>query len=242
VPPPHLPKDTVSAQQTQEIINAVNQRAGKIQTWKGLSRTVIEKEDDAQKSTLRQVILFSAPDRLRLDNLAPGSAYTLSLLAAESGRVVFLDTQEQVAVHSNQSGRMIEKALGLPLDVPELLAYLSGSVPAGSLAESAKIYHDSDAAQFVLVVAGRYYFLDSKTLQLKSAHVRTPNDDDLEYQIEFYDYREVENVFLPERIKMWIPRERLNLTLSFSNLMLNSPMRTSLFAVEIPASYKQREY
>ncbi len=169
--------------------------------------------------------------------------YTLGLLTARGETLVALDTTEKVAVRGTAGIPLIRSATGIPADLSELMAVMTGRV----VPERLNTLRDSGELNLVELPGGdiavfsrdrRYYWRYSiATHQLREMQTRDPFRGDLNLKVTYQEYLGEGDGAVPRALEIEIPREGTTVTLTLSSVSINPSLSSELFTQEIPAGY-----
>jgi hypothetical protein len=238
IPRPKLPGQALPAPAVERVLTQLRERAGAVRSWRGLSHSVMR--EGRQSGKVRHAILFTRPDRLRVETLPAGSAFSLNLLAVEHGEAVFLDPGSKRAYKGRVDAELLRDVVGIQADLSELMLFLCGIVPVddSGAAGGWTAYQTPGAASLMLVQGeSRYFVLNAQSLELDRAHVRDPFTDTLRFEIGYSDYQESGGERLPRRIEVGIPDRKIAVELRFDKISLNGAISEKLYQVQIPPDY-----
>ena len=75
------------------------------------------------------VVVFEQPDKLRMEFLLPGIQQSETIVRASNGFVDVFMQKEKVLIHGQDSVSEMFRLLGIPLNVSELMFWISGRLP-----------------------------------------------------------------------------------------------------------------
>ena len=235
-----------SPRERQEILTKLKQRDAELRSMRILARTTIDQ--GASINIVRYALVVSRPDWMRLEMLPPTGAYTLNLLVSTPQGALLLVPDEEQVYRSAHIESLLQRALGLALDVDTLSAYFAGRIP-GRLLEYFEqqgpldIWYDRGSNTWSLFSPDRSYIflLDGESLLLKALQLREAPGGKLEAQIEYQPAAVFDNVALPKSVKLTLPHQDLRMNFVLSAARVNQPISEHLFHIEVPEHYAARD-
>jgi hypothetical protein len=242
VSPSHLSGELLSGSARETVLSGFKRAAAEIRSFRVLSRTSIDHKGD--RTVLRQILVFAEPVRFRIEALPLNGAYTLSLVVADSEKVIALDPEEKTARQGAPNSGMLRKVLNIPLNEDELMALLAGRIPARYLSDltqtdSLQVYQDEMAGRFFILSNNQsaFFELDARTGTLLTVEFRDRFSDKVSLRLEYSAPQTVDGVPIPTQLLVSIPRDSLTISLGYSNVSLNRDYPAQLFSVSIPDGY-----
>lgn len=116
----------VTDSERHNLLKQIADKNSQSPSFKLLTRAQIQSGDDLV--TVRYVIIYDAPDRLRVEVVPLNSFITLQLLILNDQEGWLFDRQEKRAAFSKSPEKLIQKVLHLPLSTSALAALFSGRV------------------------------------------------------------------------------------------------------------------
>lgn len=213
-------------------------QSAQIKTFRGLSRSRFDVS--GKKDGVRHVFVFARPGLLRVETFPLNSAFTLNLVSVSAGRVVVLDPSTKTAYSGEARKEILKKAIGLPLEVSDLMDFLVGRLPARVIDEKLSEVTLDEATQTYYLKVGDYrevYGLDAGTGLLKFAEIRDQFNDSLIFTA-YYDKTDiVQGVNVPVDYRVELPAENTRMRFRLSSIALNGEPSPELFEPEIPSEY-----
>ncbi len=241
-PKPFLPEQELPRGELQRLAENIREQNRAVESFRGLSRTRITRNDEG--GALRHAIVLAQPDRLRIDTLAPNTAYTLGLFLAVGQHILYIDPSEKTA-YEGEGERLVQKAVGVPLSASELSSYIVGRVPVELLERGlseGKLQGYADDAGIVLVWDDfRYYWrIDPASLLLQEVQIRKPFSRKVVLGIDYDRTMPADGVAVPQSYRMTMPSNDVVVELNFTSVSVNAPVPEAVFNVAVPAGYKVR--
>ena len=202
-----------------------------------LMRGHLALSDDRQ--SLKAALVWSAPDRLRLETFPAIGAYSLSLIAAKGAQATFIDFPSKSALLGDDQ-ETIGEILGVKVPRQELVGMLLGRVPESALNRNdLEGYRDSSNGQFVLLWNGRTRWARINPLTGLVAELAYGDSIDgaLVLAVTNKSIFEAKGVSFPGEVDLRAPARDFGLKLTTAAANFASSLPDSLFSVTIPADF-----
>jgi len=237
--PPRELKLKLSESVAKDILSRLGKCDEKIHSFRGLARAALVQGEE--QSAFRYAVVFSKPDKLRLEAFPLSAVYTLSLLVTSKQELIFLDPSSKTAHQGAVETPVLNRFLGVPVLPPDLMSLITACMPLQSVSpENMEVYQDfkSDVVQ----VRGRRIVFELKagTFEAQRAFLMSAFDDKVALLVEWSEYREVQGERLPATMKITIPARSVSLTLNFSKTEINGNYSERLFEASVPDDFELR--
>lgn len=221
------------------VISRLAECGSTVESFRGLARaSLVQKEE---RAAFRYAIVFSKPDKLRIEALPTAAVYTLSLLLTNEHNLLYLDATSKTAHRGPVAVPMLNRFLGVPLLPPDLMSLLTACAPTQiSSAEASLVYEDSQRGVLQVSTKGMLLEVSNTTFDPQRAFVINSFDDRVALLIEWSDYRDVQGQQLPGTVKITIPEHSVTLELNFTSSEINGKYPDKLFQAVIPEGYDLR--
>ncbi|MBX7137781.1 MAG: hypothetical protein K1X83_07335 [Oligoflexia bacterium] len=233
----------LSASERADFLRQIRERSNEIRSYRMLCSGHLRYGE--QRSGLRYAFVFSAPGSLRIEALPPNAAYTLSVLAVNEGRVLFLDQQNKSALKAASGSGALYRALRIPANEQDLPWIIAGRVPPTALTNDAQyaVYRNPSGERlYLLDPLGRVlYIVSAASLMLESVQMQDQFNGREALKIELQFDHEGASPQLPHDIELTFPRDDFVLSLSRTSQVLNLPIPERLFELQIPGDFELHE-
>jgi outer membrane lipoprotein-sorting protein len=231
-----------------------------IQTFRALARTTLR--EGVSRTTLRQVIVFSRPEKLRLEFFATSFNRLVSLVVANDAEIQAIDFDEGIGYQGKASAKNIERLLTMPFSLEQSMLWFTGKFlpPAQRELLSSSLLISDDGGEYFLRLVyrdNRYFGLrysassdpeqDKISLRLLSLELRDYSKDQLLLFTEyFYDNytKETDNDFyIPTRIKLFFPSRNIQVEQRYEKVFVNEDITgipDTLFTILFPENVEVR--
>ncbi len=194
-----------------------------VELWKGTDRL-----------RFSQMVAVDSSQRLRIDALSPMGS-PISTMVSDGGRLMLYAVSEKRFFIGESSPENLAQLLPVPLDPSELSMLLRGAIPLMDADESL-VEWDSDAGQPVLVRVGQtgrqkisFHSTGGQVLQ-----IRRWNGEALSYDVRFARYEGKAPLEVPRRIRLKVPRGKIEVDMTVKNHRLNIDLPLETFQLKPP--------
>lgn len=221
----------LSTSQIEALQGDLKNNWSQIRTLRALFDARIEGGGQSQK--LRQVLLYAAPDKIRLESLPIGAAYAVNILIGADGRLTFVDTTAKRAFSGENSAEFMDRITNVPLTVSEFSGFILGFLPASVVSASeSKVYRDLTSGEVSVVASGsqQVFIADANGKLLKAQFRPTLGPvGNVNFKYDLANQL--------SEVELTIPAEKVSLRLSLVKLELNSKLSDGLFRLSLPRDY-----
>jgi hypothetical protein len=223
-----------------EVLEATLERLfpiadGRIRAW-------LEIYGGRGRARVRQAVLYSFPDRVRIETISPFDT-SLNVLVIRDGLLDFYDLQSQQYFRGAATPANLTSLAPIPLTPEDIVRVLAGGPPLDRVDPDPSTYAlewDRRIGAYVLTLP----LLDGGSLDLHVRHGdwalagarESAADGTLLYEVRCGDFRTVgtEEITMPHRIRVRVPAERVDLELEVERYDLNPGLPDPLFELQPP--------
>ena len=240
---PTLPNQVLSSAEVEETVQELVTRSKEVKSLKGITSVRINYDEDAY--AYRYAISARDDNYLRIDILPKLGAFTLGILVASPNGVQFIDPNKKESYNSAEQKVLVEKALGVPLDGVELLAYFSSRIPTELLRKgiSKNIisgYRDLDGSIWLVWGEKQYYWkVDPQKFLLQEFYMYNQFNRTLVLKMIYSNYFKSEEVELGRTLNIELPKHNIKALINYTSALFNVEIPESRFQVPLPAEFKQ---
>ncbi|MCB0338160.1 MAG: DUF4292 domain-containing protein [Bdellovibrionales bacterium] len=240
VPAPTIEGKALNSDQVEEFKELLSNRASSLRTLRALCQTWISLDSDRQR--FRQILVIEKPTNLRLETLPINAAFALHILKVFGDQVTFLDTQTKTAYVGQSTGDSMEQLLRIPLSGEDLVAFLTGSLDSKRIDNLDIVYLNPTLNRYQIVRNNlqEYFELDYPDGKLIRAEFRDSVRKRLKVSIEYLNYIAIENIQVPNQIKINLVKYDAKLELDLKPMSINEPVDSELFNLVPPSYYTVR--
>lgn len=138
----------LSADATSELMERIADDRARLHTARILFKSTLRRSIGSE--TVRDVVVFEHPERLRLEVFAPGLNKLLALLITQGNSLYMLDPIERRVFLGDATAPTIERLLSFPLTPPEFMRWAVGRFP-GELGTGTKFAGQDGTGKVLLV-------------------------------------------------------------------------------------------
>ena len=214
----------------------------RVKTWLGSEREIrtvrnlmeVEVRHGDERQLVKQSLVFSRPDKMRLEMFGPGLNQLLSLIIVKDGKIEAYDTVQRKLFRGSITRENMAKLTGIPLLPEELVLWLCGKV---SREASIKSVRESGDKSSVFVT------LNHGGVEIRGLLGSTPSTS-----LAFY--REDKPIVIgrfedagvcPNGMKFWLPEHDIEGAIRSSNIELGRPADDRLFVLHLPGDIEIEE-
>ena len=193
-----------------------------------------------ERQSLKAALVWSAPDRLRLETFPAVGAYSLTLLVADGMQARFLDYRSKNALIGDDQ-KTIGEILGVEVRREELVGALLGRVSESVLSSSDLVaYRESASQQIVLLWDGnkRWTRIDPNSGLVIELAYGDAVDGALVLSVENNSSFETNGVHFPAEVSLRAREREFTLELSIATAKFSNSLSDQLFRIEIPADFE----
>ena len=240
---PTLPNQVLSFDEVKQVVQELSVKSKEVQSFKGLASVRINYDEDSY--AYRYAISAKNDKHLRIDILPKMGAFTLGILVATPNGVQFIDPNKKESYNSDEQKVLVEKALGVPLDGAELLAYFSSRIPNESLEKGVKYnlisgYRDVDGSIWLVWSDKQYYWkVDPEKFLLQEFYMYNQFNKTLVLRIDYSNYFKSGDVELGRTLNLELPKQSVKALINFSTALFNVEIPENKFQIELPREYKR---
>jgi len=204
------------------------------QSWQQLDTAAkVGFQREGKYLSTQQFILLEKPDRLRVDVLSLFSQLALQLTVDQGQLQVFLNTTVPGQFYQGPaSDELLARFTRLPIGATELVHLLLYDPPQADY-QTIRVEMTKDRYLLRLTLGDReQQFLFDEQLQLRSClYLRSAEP------LLVVDYDKISQTDgFPRRIQIEMPAQQTKVTLNFSDLILNQPVKDGRFRLTPPAN------
>ncbi len=242
VPPPVIAGEKLGSLEKGHLLEKLRAIDMSVQSFRSLYRTRII--DSNEKNSLRQAIVFSKPNRIRIESFPDNSFYTISLLIADDSGATLIDTTDHVAYQARDASSLLKRMLKIPVEASDLMSLILGHIPAQELdrllsSSHSEVYRDPEKHEVHISLEEQeaYWLLDADSLLIKAAQYRSSSSDDVVFSMNTSGEKEESGIEIVSHVTIEMPRDEISIELDNTSLKMNSDVQDSLFLVNIPEGY-----
>lgn len=210
-----------SDQQRDRVIKAVSERSIRLIAGRSLARVKIK--SDQEKQSFRMTMVFSKPEKLRIETLPQIGSYPLSLLNLDGTGYRYTDYMSKSTWEGDNPEEVIEEVFGFAVPVEVLLNYLAGTVADLTVENTGCYIEESDDEVLCVSQKGDLLFTAGiSDLNLRSLELAEPDSDFLAVRISYTDHKETGGVVIPYSIQINIPDQETDISINYSVVRLES--------------------
>ncbi len=223
------------------LIGAVDARIEQFESAR-FKEVVLEYYQDQERVKVRQLILVSLPDKLRVQTRLPGSDEVMNLLVS-NGEVFAMhrrDTNEYLTGRPTQAN--IDNLLPLGLSAQDVVRVMLGGAPWGRLQQEEKplqLEWNGRTGRYRLWVEtrrkGRIWLEVRHTDFAVVEMVEEDAKGDVVYRYETDDWRGPSGLSLPEYRRFEWPAQKLDFSVEVGETQVNVELPDTLFEFDPPA-------
>lgn len=144
---PEADPDTV-----REVEAALSGKAGEVQTFRSLAHVTASRGIGSEELT--QVIVFSRPDRLRVEFFEPNLTQLLALIVVADGEVQSVDKQDGVVYRGSATPEVMRRLLSIPFAPDAAMLWFVGrfTPPAQENIARRRLFRLGDGQQLLIYV------------------------------------------------------------------------------------------
>ncbi len=225
----------VPSSNAHALCQEINLQRSEVKSLRALADTTVVR--GSERFSFRYAVVSEEPSKFRVDVLPPagGGAYTLGLLVANDGKVLWLDPQEKRYVWGSSERDLIAKYIGLQgISRRVAVALMTGTVPRLSCDRvTMRLLGNND----VLVVDDESkvaWYLAGRTPRLKGAKVLDADGSSCEMEAALL----AQDNERPGEIALQIfSPASARVTMTVTRLVINPTLKPELFAVSPPNDY-----
>lgn len=226
----------LEAAQRQTLIQLLKQKSQEVFSAKLLSRTRITAGD--RVSSVRHSLLFSAPDKFRLETLPLNSAYALQIFILNGQDTRLLEPSENKNTSGKADGSQLRKIFGVPFKEQELPYFILARLPQSLMQRlefdpSNTIYFDAAQRKYFAVLGDFEYFItfDADSLLISSLEYRDVLSTRVKSVISFADSENTEHPAIYKNLFMRFPKQEVQVDLKLASVSLNSSIPARFFEI-----------
>lgn len=227
----------ISAQDYLEQSAKFKAKSDEIYSYRAIARSKLSDGDSTL--TQRHVFLFEYPDNIRVEVLPINSAFSLALFVANQHRTALLDVENKEAQVGTPKTLGIESLLRLPIDYQEFEKLLVGRIPDEILNSSFELECSKSKC---LLNSDQRYLLVSREGLLEKVQYRDKFKDIIVFEIEYSNYVTIEDLYIPAKVLLKVPRYKFSADLELDVKSLNQDISEGLFQVKIPSNYSVKDH
>ncbi len=197
----------------------------------------VEVDSPRERYSGRAVLLLKAEESLRIEPLSFFGQPVLYIISHNQSLTVY-SPQEGKYLQGRATPENIFLWLGVPVEPGEIVSLLWGDLPKLLTSESLRIaYEERTGAYRLESVApggpfGRWW-VDARTLHPLRAEGLGPGGK-THLAVQYDDYREVEGIPLPGRVRIQVPSSHRAFGVTYENLRVNEGIPDLVFHLPIP--------
>lgn len=209
-----------------------------------------ESEGAGGKGRFRLAVAILPPDRVRLEVFGPAGGPRL-IVAATQDKALALVPSERAYERADSSASAIEKFTGVPLDVPDLVALLTGrpmctqeamrvevmTRPAATFGRTLSWYEVSCPPGDIRYQAR----CEERGGTLLAATVREGISGAIILEADYGDYDKGLGPRWPRQVRLRLPRKAATVELSALEGPWASDVSEAIFAPEVPPGFEDRD-
>ncbi len=236
----NIPPPENEIKDTALLIGAVDARVEQFESAR-FKEVVLEYYQDQERVKVRQLILVSLPDKLRVQTRLPGSDEVMNLLVSngESFAMHRRDTNEYMTGKPTQAN--IDSLLPLGLSAQDIVRVMLGGAPWGRLQQEGKPLHlewNGRTGRYRLWVEtqkkGRIWLEVRHTDFAVVEMVEEDAEGEVVYRYETDDWSGPSGLSLPEYRRFEWPAQKLDFSVEVGETQVNVELPDTLFEFDPP--------
>lgn len=173
-------------------------------------------------------VLVDRDMRLKIEAYGPLGEPLITLLWLGEGPLVSIRGERAV----NAAGPVMERLLGMSIDVKELAALLSGNVPRNAVSGGVRAFCGKTGSCVLEARQGglvRRSWMDMSGGDPALRSYELFNSGGLVFRARFERYEDISGYLMPMRLIIENPERKVALTLEYEDVELNKPLGDELF-------------
>lgn len=209
----------------------IKETDARIRTLRGLAEAVLIDSEDARQTDL--AIVISRPNRIRAD--AVDTLADVWAAAGTDGKRMWLWLPQKGKLYRGAAtSKNLKRLAAFDWDIPELVSIIAGLIPDARRVELDEV---EGGKKGHFAVRGRpiHIWTDPKTRRITKIVRFKPDGDggrDIQYEVEFTDYRTVGDGEFPYSIGVTFPEKPCSFHLRYKQVEFNASVDASLFKPE----------
>lgn len=257
-----------TAEEKKNLIKAFSEERKHLAKFQGTMQLEIEKSVFKKKTNV--ALAYSYPNSLRAEILPTNFATPVALIVADNDRLSFIDRQKLEAWMGSITPERVEKMLGVPLNINELIHWLSASWLVDDESFSGGIFSNLDLKDEKVLKSLKIYVSDKKDKAL--VHLNLSDNREVRLLLSgvssgpyivssdlwssgdrrvytVYDYpvnenKEENNISLPSSSSSWLINEDAKINIKGLkgefSPSWSKKLEKKLFSVKVPKKFKKR--
>lgn len=226
------------------LLDALTQRRGRLATLKARARFTLRTPE--QDISADHAVVMRAGRALRLETLSPLGQPT-GILVATGDRVRWVEPLSSRYWDGPISSEIIGRLTGVPLDLEEMVAILSGALPPVADPGDVRLEHEPGADVYRLHIReGALVDRQVVVVARRDLTVRSRNRYDAGgrevLRVKNDRFRAIEGYPFPLREEVALPHRALSLTVEYQWVRLNQGVSDELFELPIPPGARRIEW
>lgn len=194
--------------------------------------TELELAHGSHRQQFKQIIIFSRPDRLRVEMFATALKQLVTLVVVRGEQLEGYDVSEKKLYRGRLSRENMRKLIAIPLLPEELVLWICGKVPRETELKEVRMSPDGSRTYASLTLGELEFRLLRENNKLQTLSIEEGSSTVLKS-----DY-ESQGGSCPTEVRFQIPEHDVQGVIRLINIELNGTPREELFTVKAPSNAK----
>jgi len=243
--PSTFPPPTDQMRDPEELRRAVDGAIAEVQSAR-FKNVRLDYFGEQGRLTVRQLILYSAPDRLRVQTYIPGFDGIAGVLVCACGRFAYHDRRSDVYSYGEATAANVGRVLPIGLTCRDVGALMLGAAPNDKLAEAggeAALAWDETTGRYKLSIPVVRGAQRGSTVEVQIRHgdwrvaglrtVASDGEDLFVYSAD--DFERVAGMLLPNKRRFLIASTDDDFSLTGLDVEINPELSDTLFGLAPPS-------
>lgn len=236
----HPAQAPVLQHSAQTVITTLRQRSAAFRSMRASAK--IKVETGNERHGFSSAILFSDPDRLRIDVFGPFGILGAVVTVIEEDVKIYIP-RENALIETNIDSEKLTQILGSEMVFSDLMSLMDGGLKFLQneiLTSEIRV----DGSQYLLTAVvenGTYfYWLDPETLNPSEIHFLDVTNS-LVFRLFLENYHQVYTSSYPQHITIERPREDQKMDIKYIEQEINTTLKNTDFEFKIPENVQRYE-
>jgi outer membrane lipoprotein-sorting protein len=222
---------TLSSAEKADFLSQLDQRAKQVSSFKALYSAKIS-EAGGEAISIKQALVFSKPNKLRIEAFPLNQSIALSLFVSDGQRATFIDHGSGERLDGVSGGDILRATLKIPLAEADFISLIIGAIPAQFLVSAnVEVQSNEDSKQYLVLSNDKHawWLVDGKNFLLISGGISEQFQDTGVLEVRYSgDEREQQGIYIPAGIDLNI-RDNISASLVLRSSQVNTQVQSAVF-------------
>lgn len=221
----------IGSLESSEVLSLLREQEEKIHSVSGLALARLKSPE--QKVSFKQVTIVQAPNKLRLEALAPLGTTELAVIS--DGNKVLLKFPEKDVLYNQFEAfnfSVFYPNIPVPININHLSAFLLGQIPPSLYDDDYTVDIDEQGKVIILTSKSseNRLWIDFDYFRIKKASFIFENSEKI--TVHYDEFKPLESVYFPREIELDMQRYSIYIKYDY-DVDINTNIRQSLFNIDL---------